>query len=78
MPQNRLAAFKNQRNQDALPAAEEGRGGYEMTGISTANGTDISMSSLYEEVLFAPLPNICRHSFAEDEFHKERYTTVRC
>lgn len=51
MPQNRLAAFQSQRNQDALPAAEEGRGDYEMTAPS---GADTSTSSLYEEVLFIP------------------------
>lgn len=57
MPQNRLAALQNQRNQDALPGAEEGRGGYEMTGIPAANGKDTSASdSLYAEVIELTLP----------------------
>jgi len=35
---------------DGLPAAEDGRGGYEMTGIQSANGSDHSMSAFYAEV----------------------------
>jgi len=47
---DRLAESRARRNQDGLPAAEEGRGGFEMTGFTSANQNGDSMSSFYDEI----------------------------
>lgn len=65
-----ISCWQARRNQDnGLPAAEEGHGAFEMTGLTSADQNGDSMSSFYREVrlFLCPCAEIAHFTYSSEK-----------